>query len=65
MTNLQAQLNAAREALKKDAVRFEVCAGYISESHNITGTRRAERTIKARHFALEALAALSHLKDLP
>lgn len=48
-----------REALKKAAVRFEVCAGMISGGHNISGTRRAEQTIKSKHFAAEALAALT------
>lgn len=48
-----------REALEKAAVRFEVCAQMISGGHDISGTRRAEQTIKAKHFATEALAALT------
>lgn len=41
-------------ALEKAAVRFEHCADMIAESHAISGTLRAERTIKAKHYALEA-----------
>lgn len=55
-----AEIARLREALAKDATRFEVCAGYIDASFNSTGTLRAERTIKAKHFALEALAALEN-----
>ncbi len=46
-------------ALDKAAARFEYCANMIAEGHNILGTRRAEQIIKAKHFALEARAALS------
>lgn len=43
-------------AIRKDAARFEHCADMIAESFNASGTLRAERTIKAQHYALEARA---------
>lgn len=49
---------ALREALRRAALRLEICAGYIDSSFGLSGTRRAERAMKAKHFALEALAAL-------
>jgi hypothetical protein len=52
------EVEALREALAKAATRFEICAGMIAESHSVSGTRRAERTIKAKQFALEACTAL-------
>lgn len=47
------------EALDKAAARFEHCADMIGTSFNISGTLRVEREIKARHFALEARAAIA------
>lgn len=49
---------ALREALRRAAVRLEICASYIDSSFGLSGTQRAERAMKAKHFALEALAAL-------
>lgn len=60
---LEAENARLREALAKDATRFEVCASMIEQSSNVSGTLRAERTIKAKHFALEALAALENRDD--
>jgi len=48
-----------RKALERDAVRFDHCAVMIQQSFNATGTLRAERSMKAQHYALEAAAALS------
>lgn len=47
---------AAYGALSKAATRFDHCADMIAESFSASGTLRAERTIKARHYALEARA---------
>lgn len=58
-TTAEAEVEALRGALDKAAARFEHCANMIAESHAISGTLRAERTIKARHFALEARQALN------
>ena len=60
---LEAENARLREALAKDATRFEVCAGMIEQSFNASGTLRAERTMKAKHFALEALTALENRDD--
>lgn len=60
--DLRSQLSELRKALAKAATRFEVCATMIAESHAVSGTLRAERTIKARHFASEALEALSQYR---
>ena len=55
---LVAEVERLRDALERDAVRFEHCAVMISKSFEASGTLRAERTIKAKHYALEARAAL-------
>ena len=55
---LVAEIERLREALSLDAVRFEHCAEMIAKSFEASGTLRAERTIKAEHYALEARAAL-------
>lgn len=47
------------EALDKAATRFEHCADMIAGSFDASGTLRAERTIKAKHYALEARAAIA------
>lgn len=47
------------KALGKAITRFEFCADMIADSFSASGTLRAERTIKARHFALEARNALN------
>lgn len=60
---LEAENARLREALAKDATRFEACAGMIEQSFNASGTLRAERTMKAKHFALEALSALENRDD--
>lgn len=49
-----------REALALAATRLEICAQMIAGSFSASGTLRAERVIKAKHFAQEALAALSN-----
>lgn len=54
-----------REALEKAAGRFEHCADLIASSFNIPGTLRAERTIKAKHFALETRQALARAHTGP
>lgn len=46
-------------ALETAAARFEHCARMIDESFSASGTLRAERVIKAQHYALEARAAIS------
>ena len=55
---LVAEIERLRGALSLDAVRFEHCAEMIAKSFEASGTLRAERTIKAEHYALEARAAL-------
>lgn len=42
---------------EKQAIRFEHCAQMIAQGHNISGTLRAERTLKAQHYALEVRSA--------
>ncbi|WBT40132.1 hypothetical protein [Hyphomicrobium sp. DMF-1] len=60
ITSLRSQNKRMREALVTAAVRFDLLASDIGESHAISGTLRAERTIRAKNFALEVMAALSH-----
>ncbi len=55
---LQQERGRMREALEKAASRFEHCADLIATSFNISGNLRAERTIKAKHFALETRDAI-------
>ena len=56
---LQSQCDLYRVALERDATRFERCADMIADGFNVSGTLRAERTVQAKHYALEARAALS------
>lgn len=51
---LLSHAEAMAGALEKHATRFRHCADMIAESHGISGRLRAERTVKARHYALEA-----------
>ena len=53
------------EALRKAEARFEHCANMIAESFSASGNLRAERTIKARHYALEIRQALASLQPKP
>lgn len=55
---LLARIAELEAALWKAATRLQVCAGMIEQSFSASGILRAERTIKAKHFALEALNAL-------
>ncbi len=52
-------LEAMAGALGKTATRFEHCSDMIAESFSASGTLRAERAIKAKHYALEARTALT------
>ncbi len=54
----EARVRELEAALGKAATRFNHCAEMIAISFDASGTQRAERTIKAKHYALEALAAL-------
>ena len=47
-----------REALDKDAARFERCADMISDGGNPSGTLRVERFLQAKQYAADARAAL-------
>lgn len=49
--------------LTKSASRFDYCAAMLEESFSASGTRRAEMIIKAKHFALEARAAMETIHD--
>jgi len=55
---LTAENERLRDALERDAVRFEYCAQMIGQGFAICGTLRAEHRIKAEHYALETRAAL-------
>ncbi len=56
----EARVRELEAALGKAATRFNHCAEMIAISFDASGTQRAERTIKAKHYALEALAALEN-----
>lgn len=60
ITRLRAENAGMREALDKVPLRFEHCAAMIAQGFGLSGTARAEHVIKARHYALEARAALSN-----
>lgn len=57
------KLAAAVAALEKAAERFGHCADMIASGFDCSGTLRAERTIKAKHYALETHQALAAIKD--
>lgn len=59
LTSLRSQNKVMREALSTAAIRFDLLASDIAESHAVAGTLRAARTIRAKNFALEAMNALS------
>lgn len=50
-------------ALEKAAARFEHCAQMIEQGFNCSGTLRAERAMKAQHYALEARAAIALARE--
>lgn len=56
--DLRAENERLRAWIEKDAARFDHCSDMMNSSFNITGTLRAERTVKMQHYANEARAAL-------
>lgn len=52
------EIERLREALGKNAARFERCADMISDGGNPSGILRVERFLQAKQYAIEARAAL-------
>lgn len=48
-----------RDVIRQHATRFQHCSDMIASSFGISGTLRAERAEKARHYALEAKQAVA------
>lgn len=49
-----------RKQIEKHAIRFDHCSDMIASGFGISGTLRAERTSKARLYAMDARDALSN-----
>jgi hypothetical protein len=64
ITRLRAENAGMLEALAKTETRFLHCADMIEASFSCSGTLRAERTIKAKHYALEVRAAISRARQM-
>jgi hypothetical protein len=54
-----AEITRLREVIDRDAARLDDCSMMIANGFNASGTLRAEQTIKAKHYALEARNSLS------